>query len=100
MASSMLMPEMVKGLLLPALAVAVPVAAWLAPWWLRIVSGLTLETPEVASLPLKRTVTGLLYQPAPFGDVVAAPLRAGGVLSSSIVTVLADSTLPALSVAK
>ena len=38
--------------------------------------------PDVASVPVKETVSGWLYQPFASGDRSAAPCAAGGVLST------------------
>src|SRR5207249_54953 len=79
---SMLIPETVALALLPALSVAVPVTLWLAPSALSVTSGGQLAIPESASAQVKCTVTEPpSYQPAALGEVVAAPLIVGAVLS-------------------
>ena len=67
----------------PALSVQLPLL--LVP----VVSGLPYVScgvqearPEVASVPLHWSVTGVRYQPAPFGAVVAATVVDGAVAST------------------
>ena len=50
-------------MVLPALSVAVPVALWLVPLALRVTGLVTEAIPESASVALKVTVTGVLFQP-------------------------------------
>src|SRR5260370_27098169 len=75
---SMLMPETVALALLPAISVAVPMTDWPAPSSISVTVWVELATPEVASLAVKLTVTGPLYQPSALAAVVGAPLIVGG----------------------
>src|SRR5439155_13505273 len=60
---SMLIPETVVLVLLPALSVAVPVADWPAPAALRVTGLVQLAIPERTSEQRKLAVTSLLFQP-------------------------------------
>src|SRR5438445_3896276 len=94
----MLIPETVVLVLLPALSVAVPLDDWPLPS-ASVASAAQLWIPESVSAQLKCTVTSLLYQPAALGEVVAAPLIVGAVLSMLIPETVVLVLLPALSVA-
>src|SRR6476620_10830607 len=93
---STLMPPTVVVPLLPALSTAVPVTVFV-PWVDTVVSGWQEAIPLTESWQSKVTVTGVRYQPAPLGLVVARPVIVGAVLSTSAVTVAAASRLPARS---
>src|SRR2546428_13847290 len=94
----MFVPEAVVLVLLAALSVAVPLDGWpLAS--ASVASAAQLWIPESVSAQLKCTVTSLLYQPAALGEVVAAPLIVGAVLSMLIPETVVLALLPALSVA-
>src|SRR5438094_6025471 len=95
---SMLIPETVVLALLPALSVAVPLD-YLPTRPASVLSAAQLWIPESVSAQLKCTVTSLLYQPAALGEVVAAPLIVGAVLSMLIPETVVLVLLPALSVA-
>jgi hypothetical protein len=83
----MLMPLTVAGsLTLPAWSVQVPDADCPSPSALSTSSGLHDATPDVASDPLKRTVTDPAFQPAPFAIGEGVAVAAGGVASRRIVT--------------
>ena len=83
----------------PALSVQLPLLLVPAVSGLLYVScGLQEAIPEVASVPLHWSVTGVRYQPALFGAVVAATLVDGGVastLSSFVVTAVVPPELVA-----
>src|SRR5437867_2328921 len=64
-----------------------------------VASAAQLWIPESVSAQLKCTVTSPLYQPAALGEVVAAPLIVGAVLSMLIPETVVLVLLPALSVA-
>src|SRR6185437_14784342 len=55
--------------------------------------------PESASPQVQATITLPLYQPAPLGLVVGAPLRVGAVWSILMFPTVAVAELPALSTA-
>src|SRR5438094_5371662 len=97
---SMLFPDTVALSLLPASSAAVPVTLSLPPAPLSVTSGGQLAIPESASAQVKCTVTEPpSYQPAALGEVVAAPLIVGAVLSMLIPETVVLALLPALSVA-
>src|ERR1041384_6691003 len=80
------------ALWLPARSLTVcAVEATAAPSLLNTWSAGQFVTPESASAQVKCTVTLLLYQPLPFGAVVATALMVGTVLSTFTVY----SALPA-----
>src|SRR2546428_632759 len=56
-------------------------------------------TPGALSEHVKWTVTGALYQPFAFGDVVAEPMMVGGVLSTTVTSCSAVAVLCAGSIA-
>src|SRR5205823_1011410 len=56
-------------------------------------------TPGALSEHVKWTVTGALYQPFAFGDVVAEPTMVGGVLSTTVTSCSAVAVLCAASIA-
>jgi hypothetical protein len=62
-------------------------------------AGAAPARPESASLAVQWIMTLLLYQPAPFGLVVGAPVSVGAVLSILIGPTLVDAELSALSTA-
>src|SRR2546428_3599852 len=62
-----------------------------------VASAAQLWIPESVSAQLKRTVTSFLYQPAALGELVAAPLIVGAVLSMLIPETVVLALLPALS---
>src|SRR5918911_5613990 len=92
----MLRPPTVVLVVLSARSTAVPVTDWLAPLVSSTSPLLTLPLTPVqlampdctvpASAQVNLTVTGVLYQPAGFGLVVAAPVMVGAVLSSLTVS--------------
>src|SRR5262245_61605979 len=96
---SMLMPETVVPALLPATSVAVPLTDWPAPSPLSVVGPETPARPERASLALKLTVTGPLFQPKPLAAGARAPLIDGGVASIRMDRELELGLVPLLSVA-
>ena len=70
----------------------------MAPWAATVVSGWHEAIPLTASLQLNATVTGVPYQPAAFGLVVARPVIVGALLSTRTVTTDSGvSLLPAWS---
>lgn len=89
----------------PATSVQFPVAGWFVPSVVIVTGAVHEAIPEFASVPVKVTVTFVLFQPSPLalGDLV--PVVFGAVASRSTVTepvvvppVLAaeqDSTVPA-----
>lgn len=84
--------------LFPALSVPVPFTAWFAPWVVRVVGPEQVDTPEVASVQAKLTVTDDLFQPKLSATGVWLGVMVGSVLSRLMVTEV-DAVLPALSVA-
>jgi hypothetical protein len=96
---SMLMPPFVAEVLtFPALSMQVPLADWFAPSVDSSTAAEQEAIPDSVSVPLKLTVTLVLFQPFAFGagDAVADAL--GAVLSMLTVAVAGALTLPALSV--
>jgi hypothetical protein len=69
------------ALTFPALSVQVPEADWLAPSLLSVTGFVHEATPEPLSVPVKLTVTSVLFQPWAFGPGEALALAVGGVLS-------------------
>jgi len=84
---SMLIPLTVVEAVFPALSVQVPVADCPDPELPSIVGLVTDAMPDRESEQVKVTVTGLLFQPLPFGPGLAEPAIVGCVLSIFIVTV-------------
>src|SRR5437762_8567659 len=80
---SILIPATVVLALLPASSVSAPPLHDALPI-ASVASAAQLWIPESVSAQLKCTVTSLLYQPAALGEVVAAPLIVGAVLSMLI----------------
>src|SRR3954468_4159322 len=94
------MPLTVRVVWLPALSVTVAVAERLSPAPLmRLSAGQSPAMPDSVSEQLQCTVTSPLYQPLPFGAVVAAPVRVGAVLSMLMGLIVALWLLPASSYA-
>src|ERR687885_1787965 len=97
---SMLIGLTVVVAVLSALSIAVPLTDWLAPLVLSVTPLLTAAAPVPVtpvqvwipdctgpwSAQVNFAVTGPLYQPLAFGLIVAAPVMAGAVLSSLIVS--------------
>src|SRR3989442_8168515 len=81
---SMLIPETVVLVLLPALSVAVPVADWAAPAALRVIGLVQLAIPERTSEQKTPAVPSLPLHPLPFVLGMQLPLIAGPVLSMLI----------------
>jgi hypothetical protein len=95
---SILIPLAVAGALtLPALSVHDPDADWLAPSEDKVTGLAQLSIPDKLSVPLKLTVTSVLFQPLAFaaGARVAAPV--GAVLSILILEMVKDAVFPARS---
>src|SRR6185436_19575696 len=83
---------------LPARSAAAPLATkW--PSEANTTSGVQLSTPDRASLQVKCTVTGPLFQPAKLAGGEAAPVMAGLVRSMLMPLTVALLLLPATSVA-
>src|SRR4051794_1630173 len=84
---------------LPATSVAVPVTYWAAPSVPTVLSAGQERIAVSASEQVKCTTTDPLYQPLTFGELVGAPVIAGGTLSTFSVRLCAgavlSSTLPA-----
>src|SRR5438093_12233552 len=74
---SMLIPETVVLVLLPALSVAVPVADWAAPAALRVMGLVQLAIPARTSEQRKLAVTSVLFQQLAWVAGVGARLMAG-----------------------
>src|SRR3954452_1139507 len=89
-------------LVLPALSVTLPVKDW-APPSFSGTSAAQLPTPEVASSQSKRTLTGVVYQPAAFfvavepSGLATLALMVGLTVSTLIVAIVVELVLPALS---
>jgi hypothetical protein len=79
--SMLMLLAVATALTLPALSVQVPLADSPAPSVLRTTGAVQLAIPERASVPVKVTVTFVLFQPAPFGAGEAAAVAEGGVMS-------------------
>ncbi len=95
----MLMPvTLAAWLMFPALSVQVPEAVWFLPSVLSTVFAEQLAIPERASVPVKLTVTSVLFQPLELacGDLDACAV--GGVLSMLIPEAEMGPTFPAMSV--
>lgn len=95
----MLIPLTMAEALLPALSVQVPVMDCPAPSVLSVVELGEELTPESASVHVKLTVTGPLFQPKAFGPGLAEPVMTGGVLSILTPLTVKDAEFPARSVA-
>src|SRR6478736_1879070 len=95
------MPLTVAALVLPARSETEAAADRSSPSPVIVLSaGAAPSRPERASAADHFTVTSPVYQPSPFGAVVAAPLRVGSVLSTSTpVMVNGSLSLSAASVA-
>src|SRR5438094_4083670 len=100
---SILMPATVALVVLPALSLTEALAERLSPSPAMVLSsgrvaGSRPERPAW-SAAVQWTVTSPLYQPAPFGCVVAAPASEGAVSSTLMPERLALAVLPAASIA-
>src|SRR5207247_1275554 len=98
---SMLIPVLETGALtLPALSVQVPgPAVWAAPSALSVTGAVQKSIVDRASVPVKVTVTSVLFQPLAFASGNWAAEAVGAVLSMLIPVLETGSlTLPALSV--
>jgi hypothetical protein len=85
-------------LILPALSVQVPDADCPDPSVLKMTGAVQEAMPDPASVPLKLTVTFVLFQPLAFGAGKALALADGAILSiRTVTTLLAALTFPALS---
>src|SRR5688500_6235213 len=97
----MLMPSTLALATLPARSLTEALAPRFSPSPVTVLlAGHVPSIPDPVSEQVQATVTSPLFQPLPFGAVVALPSRAGEVLSSFSVMLLPalSSTLPALSV--
>ncbi len=94
----MLIPFTVVEALLPALSVQVPVTDCPAPSVLSVVELGEELTPESASVHVKLTVTGPLFQTKALGSGLAEPEMTGGVLSILMPLIVKDAEFPARSV--
>jgi hypothetical protein len=79
--SMLMLLAVAVALTFPALSVQVPEADWLAPSLLSVTGFVHEATPEPLSVPVKLTVTSVLFQPWAFGPGEALALAVGGVLS-------------------
>ncbi len=70
----------------PALSVQLPVTDWSGPSVRRSTGLETVPTPERASVQLKLTVTGTLFQPLALGPGDREPIAVGAVRSIMTVT--------------
>ncbi len=95
---SMLIAPTVDEAVFPASSVQVPVTDWDVPSVLSML-GLDEELiPERASVQVKLTVTGPLFQPFELGPGLLEPETVGGVRSMLIPVTVVDAEFPALSV--
>lgn len=97
---SMLTTAVAGELILPALSVQVPETDCAAPSVVNRIGDVQKSIPERASVPVKDTVTLVLFQPLAFGRGEIVAVAVGGVLSIITVKVFGVSWLPALSVPK
>src|SRR5688572_340784 len=94
------MPETLAVAQLPARSQTVALAERLAPSPVTVLAaGQAPASPDSISEQVHWTTTSPLYQPLPFGAVVAVPLRLGAVLSTLMPATVAMALLPAASTA-
>src|SRR5690348_10468626 len=99
-ARSILIPDTVVVVELPARSVTVAEADRLSPSPVTVESaGHVPSMPDRASEHVQWTTTSPRYHPPAFGWVVTAPVRTGLVLSMSMPPTVVESLLPARSVA-
>src|SRR5713226_7715474 len=81
---------------LPARSRHVPATVWLNPSP-RVVGDETLNTPDRGSAHAKLTVTGVLFQPFPFGSTDLELVMVGVVRSMLILLAVVEAEFPATS---
>src|SRR4051794_14443818 len=92
------MPVTLAVVELPALSLTVASAPRSAPSPVTVLfAGQPPSIPERSSEQVQCTVTSPLYQPVPFGPVVAAPVSTGAVLSTLMPVTVYEAVLPAAS---
>src|SRR4051794_5700289 len=96
----MWMPLTDAPVALPALSLTVADADKASPSPVTVLAaGQAPSRPDSESEHVHCTVTSPLYQPAPFGAVVVAPLSDGSVSSTFMPFTVVDALLPAASIA-